>query len=42
MQIRLYDTESGTYSTHPVRMELNDFAVRELRLLLGDENVVLH
>ena len=42
VQIRLYDTESGTYSTHPVRMELNDFAVRELRLLLGDENVVLH
>ncbi len=41
LQVRLYDSASGVYSTHPVRMDLSQFALRELRVLLGDENVVL-
>ena len=41
LQVRLYDSASGVYSTHPIRMDLNQFALRELRTLLGDENVVL-
>lgn len=41
LQVRLYDAASGVYSTHPIRMDLNQFALRELRALLGEENVVL-
>ena len=42
LQVRLYDAASGVYSVHPVRMDLCEFALGELRALLGEDNVVLH
>lgn len=37
-----YETKTRTYTTYERRMELDDFLMKELRTLLGEENVIYH
>ena len=42
LAVHFYDNEKKAYCAYEKRLDATDFVIRELKSLLGDENVVLH
>ena len=42
LAVHFYDSEKKAYSAYEKRLDATDFVIRELKTLLGDENVVVH
>lgn len=41
-QVVFYDTAKGSYSSYSARFDLTSFTMREMKALLGEENVIYH
>ncbi len=42
LSVQFYDSEKKTYEAYGKRLDATAYVIRELKTLLGDENVVLH
>ena len=41
-QVVFYDTQKGSYASYSARFDLTPFTLREMKSLLGEENVIYH